>query len=60
MNNWGFQFKTVGFVWNKVAKSTNGVNATIGKYTRKSCEFCFIGTRGKSLAKTHYKFTTRS
>ena len=55
MNNWGFTFKTVGFVWNKTAKTTNGVNATIGKYTRKSCEFCFIGTKGKSLAKLHYQ-----
>ena len=55
MNSWGFNFKNVGFVWNKVAKYTDGVNATLGKYTRKSCEFCFIGTKGKSLAKTHYQ-----
>lgn len=55
MKSWGFEFKTTGFVWNKIAKTTNGVNATIGKYTRKSCEFCFIGTRGKSLAKIHYQ-----
>ncbi len=53
MASWGFNFKTVGFVWNKVAKFTNGVNATVGKYTRKSCEFCFIGTKGKCLAKMH-------
>ena len=53
MSSWGFKFKTVGFVWNKVAKHTNGVNATVGKYTRKSCEFCFIGTKGKCLASTH-------
>ena len=55
MNSWGFKFITVGFVWNKVAKYTDGVNATIGKYTRKSCEYCFIGTRGNSLAKIHYQ-----
>ena len=53
MISWGFNYKTVGFVWNKVAKHTNGVNATVGKYTRKSCEFCFIGTKGKSLAQLH-------
>jgi len=53
MVSWGFTFKTVGFVWNKVAKHTKGVNATLGTYTRKSCEFCFIGTRGKCIAKMH-------
>jgi N6-adenosine-specific RNA methylase IME4 len=53
MKSWGFTYKTVGFVWNKVAKNTNGVNATFSKYTRKSCEFLFIGTRGKCLATNH-------
>lgn len=53
MTSWGFTYKTVGFVWNKIAKTTNGVNATFSKYTRKSCEFLFIGTRGKCLATNH-------
>lgn len=51
MKSWGF--KTVGFVWNKTRKDGSGVNANLGKYTRKSCEFCFIGTRGKCLAQLH-------
>lgn len=52
MDKWGFTYKTIGFVWNKVAR--NGfVNATIGKYTRKSCEFCYIGIKGKMLVKDH-------
>ena len=53
MNSWGFDFKTVGFVWNKARKDFMGINATIGKYTRKSCEFVYIGTKGKCLAKNH-------
>ena len=52
-NKWGFKYKTVGFIWNKVAKTTNGVNATFSKYTRKSCEYLFIGTKGKCLAVNH-------
>jgi len=55
MNSWGFRYITVGFVWNKVAKTTNGVNATLSKYTRKSCEFCYIGTKGKYLVQNSCK-----
>jgi len=50
MNAWGFKYITVGFVWNKVAKTTRGVNATLGKYTRKSYEFCYIGGKGRYIA----------
>ena len=53
MEGWGFTYKTVGFVWNKIAKHTTGVNATFSKYTRKSCEFLYVGTRGKCLAENH-------
>jgi len=53
MESWGFVFKTVGFVWNKSRKDYMGINATIGKYTRKSCEFVYIGSKGKCLAKNH-------
>lgn len=51
MQGWGFKYVNVGFVWNKIAKTTNGVNATLSKYTRKSCEFCYIGKRGKYIVK---------
>jgi N6-adenosine-specific RNA methylase IME4 len=50
---WGFTYKTCAFVWNKVRKDGNGVNANLGMYSRKSCEFLFVGTRGKCLAKKH-------
>ena len=51
MESWGFVFKAVGFVWGKKAKTTNGYNSTFSSYTRKTCEFCFIGTKGKYLVK---------
>ena len=60
MDAWGFNYKTVGFVWNKITKygqyinhDGTSVNANLGKYTKKSCEFCFIGTKGNCLAKHH-------
>jgi N6-adenosine-specific RNA methylase IME4 len=51
MESWGFNYITVGFVWNKKAIFTNGNNAILSRYTRKSCEFCFIGRKGKMLVK---------
>ena len=49
MSSWGFNYKTVGFVWIKKAKTTEGYNATFSSYTRKACEFCYIGTRGRYI-----------
>jgi N6-adenosine-specific RNA methylase IME4 len=49
MKAWGFEYKCVGFVWVKKAKTTQGVNANFSSYTRRACEFCYIGTRGKYL-----------
>jgi site-specific DNA-methyltransferase (adenine-specific) len=51
--SWGFEYKTCAFVWNKIRKDGNGVNANLGMYSRKSCEFLFVGTKGKCLAKYH-------
>lgn len=51
MKAWGFEYKCVGFVWAKKAKTTDGVNANFSSYTRRACEFCYIGTRGKYMVK---------
>ena len=40
MRQWGFEYKTVGFVWDKVK-----VNP--GFYTMSRYEFCIIGKRGR-------------
>lgn len=49
MKSWGFEFKCIGFVWGKKAKTTDGFNGGFSSYTKRDCEFCFIGTRGKYL-----------
>ena len=37
---WGFQWSTIGFVWNKMR-----VNPSF--YTMSQCEICLVGKRGK-------------
>jgi len=37
---WGFDYKTIGFVWNKM-------NHNPGQYTLSYCELCLIFKRGK-------------
>lgn len=39
-NAWGFDYRTVGFIWNKK-------NHNPGKYTLSNCEFCLIFKKGK-------------
>jgi N6-adenosine-specific RNA methylase IME4 len=48
---WGFEYKTVGFVWAK--KNTCGSQVCfMGAYTMKSgCELCLIATKGKDATK---------
>lgn len=41
MRHWGWEYSTVGFVWQKMNK------VVFGNYTMSSCEFCLIGKRGK-------------
>ena len=48
---WGFQYKTVGFVWSKKNKS-GGQVCFMGAYTMKSgVELCLLATRGKNAHK---------
>jgi site-specific DNA-methyltransferase (adenine-specific) len=57
MEAWGFKFNSLAFVWNKISKHQEGkVRTTLTPYTRRSCEYCFLGTRGKTrdLIKDHY------
>lgn len=43
---WGFDYKTVGFVW--IKKYSNGKNYFgMGRWTRANTEYCLIATRGK-------------
>ena len=51
---WGFEYKTIGFIWNKKEKSGKQV-CYYGKWTMKGSEICLLGTRGKahSLIQSH-------
>ena len=43
---WGFKFKTVAFVWNKITK--NGIDiSNLGKWTMGNIELCLLATKGK-------------
>lgn len=49
--SWGFEYKTIGFVWAKKNNAGNQVSF-MGAYTKKSgCELCLIATRGKNAHK---------
>ena len=39
-NSWGFEYKTVAFVWDKMAHNP-------GKYTMSYCELCLVFKKGK-------------
>lgn len=43
---WGFEYKTIGFVWVKTGKNGRFVSF-MGAYTKKSgCELCLLATKG--------------
>ena len=47
---WGFEFKTIAFIWVKTAKSGQP-RIGMGYWTRKSAECCLMFTRGKPKRK---------
>lgn len=44
---WGFQYKTIGFLWVKKNKSDCGHFFGLGRWTRGNSEVCLLATRGK-------------
>jgi N6-adenosine-specific RNA methylase IME4/ParB-like chromosome segregation protein Spo0J len=53
---WGFQFKTVAFVWVKSTKTAeiiklngDGLHLGMGYWTRANTEFCLLATKGAPL-----------
>jgi len=57
---WGFEYKTIGFVWAKKNKKNEQV-CFMGAYTMKSgCELCLLATRGKDAHKLVKKHNVRS
>ena len=47
IKSWGFEFKTVAFVWIKKTKKTNGLFWGMGFWTRSNAELCLLATKGK-------------
>lgn len=43
---WGFQYKTVGYVWVKRNKKSDGWFWGLGYWTRSNAEVCLIATKG--------------
>jgi len=46
IKEWGFDYKTVMFVWVKVFPNSKTLVAGPGWYTRPSCEYVMLGVRG--------------
>lgn len=46
MKSWGFDYKTVGFVWIKRNRHKDSFFWGMGSWTRSNSEICLIGTRG--------------
>ena len=44
---WGFQYKTLGFVWIKKNKKSDSLFWGMGHWTRSNPEVCLIATKGK-------------
>jgi len=51
MKEWGFKYKTFGFVWIKRSKKGT-TKIGMGSWTRANAEICLIGTRGKPKRKS--------
>ena len=48
IHGWGFEYKTVGFVWIKKNKKATDTNFWgMGRWTRSNAEICLIGVKGK-------------
>lgn len=48
MKAWGFEYKTVAFVWEKLSKTNNTPKKYgLGWYTRSNCEIVMLGRKGK-------------
>jgi site-specific DNA-methyltransferase (adenine-specific) len=54
IEDWGFKYKTIAFIWNKKEKSGKQV-CFMGKWTLKGSEICLLATKGAAhkLIKSH-------
>lgn len=62
MSAWGFEYKTVGFLWCKKNKKADSWFWGMGNWTRANAEICLMGVKGKPKrysAKVHQLVTAR-
>ena len=50
---WGFEYKTIAWVWAKLNKSSLGFFTGMGYYTRANTEPCLLAVRGTMPVKAH-------
>lgn len=46
LQTWGFEYKTVAFVWVKLNRKLDSLFWGMGHWTRANAEFCLLATRG--------------
>jgi len=51
INKWGFEYKTVAFVWVKRNKKSDSLFWGLGYYTRSNIELCLLATKGNGLSR---------
>lgn len=49
MRSWGFEYRTIAFVWIKLTTRADKPFFGMGFYTRANAELVLVGTRGKGL-----------
>ena len=50
---WGFDVKTVAFVWRKLSRTGRKPHFGMGHHTRQDAEFCMLGVRGHPKVASH-------
>jgi len=49
---WGFEYKTIGFIWIKKNKLADTLFFGMGNWTRSNAEICLLAFKGKLIRKT--------
>jgi N6-adenosine-specific RNA methylase IME4 len=52
INEWGFQYKSVAFVWLKKNRKADSWFYGLGFWTRGNCEICLLAIKGKPTRKS--------
>lgn len=52
MKAWGFEYKTVAFVWIKQNRKSDSLFWGMGHWTRANAEFCMLATKGRPKRKS--------